>query len=380
MNTLKQVLPVSENMKDRKKIIHLIQALDNGGCENMLLRTLPLLLDFKHMIITLKKRGELAEQMEQKGIKIINIGQNNFLSIFSYLRLLKEIRKENPNIIITYLFHADAIGRIFLQVFTKIKIVPFLRTTYNHKEYWPARLFEKITKYFVKDYLANSESVKNFYVEKIGVAKEKITVIPNGIDVAFYDKIKKDENLRENLGIRKEELAIICVANLHINKGHKYLLKAFEDVYKENWNIKLLLVGDGKEKENLLRQIENYSSKNNILFLGKRNDVPQLLKISDIFVLPTLFEGMSNAIMEAMASGLAILASDIPENRKLLNLDNRFLFRVNDANDLASKILFLLSNSELRLDLGKKSRETIQKKFELKIVIQNFIKILNSLF
>lgn len=367
-------------MKNSKKIIYLIQSLDNGGCENMLLRTLPLLSDFKHTIVTLKKRGELAEQMKQKGIKLINIGQNNFLDIFSYFRLLKVIKKENPNVVITYLFHADAVGRIFLQLTTKYRVVPFLRTTYNHKKYWLARFFEKITKYFVKNYLANSESVKNFYVNKIGVKKEKITVIPNGIDLAFYNNIERDENLRASLGIKKEEVAIICVANLHINKGHKYLLEAFENIYKENGNTKLLLIGDGEEKENLLKQIVKYNSKNDIIFLGKRNDIPQLLKISDIFVLPTLFEGMSNAIMEAMAAGLPIITTDIPENKELIeDKITGILVPAKNSVALAQAIEKLISNSKERETLGESAKEKMKESFNIDIIISKLCQLFKSL-
>jgi len=364
----------------KKKIIHLIQALDNGGCENMLLRTLPLLNDFEHKIITLHHKGELAEQFEQKNISVVNINQKNLLDIFAYLRLLSLIKKEKPNLIFTYLFHADFIGRLFLQIFTSIKIIPSLRTTYNHRKYWPARLFEKLTKYFVKNYLANSESVKNFYVEKIGVKKEKIAVIHNGIDTDFYDTVKRNENLRENFGIKKEDIAIICVANLHINKGHRYLLEAFEEVYKENKKIKILLAGDGNEKENLLRQMENYQSKNNILFLGKRDDVPQLLKISDIFVLPTLFEGMSNAIMEAMTCSLPIITTDIPENRELIENDEAgILIPTKNSADIQKNLSFLLQDETWRKNLGKNARRKIIEKFEIKKIsekISNFYKIL----
>lgn len=371
-----------------KKIIHLIQSLDSGGCENMLLRTLPLLTDFEHKIITLKHPGELAEKINEKNITVINIGRKGFFDIFSYIRLLKTIKKIKPDLIFTYLFHADAIGRIFLQIFTETKIIPFLRTTYNYKKYWLARLFEKLTKFFVKNYLANSESVKNFYVEKIGVKKEKITVIPNGIDVDFYDKIERNENLRESFGLKKEDLAIICVANLHINKGHKYLLEAFEKLHSSppfqggelKRGLKLLIIGDGKEKRSLLNQIKNYQSKNNVLFLGKRNDVPQLLKISDIFVLPTLFEGMSNAIMEAMACRLAIITTDIPENRELIeNEKNGILVPIKNTIELKKQLFSILRDRELSKIIKENAKAKILQQFNIEKIAKSISSFIISL-
>ncbi len=369
----------------KKKIIHLIQSLDNGGCENMLLRTLPLLNDFEHLVVTLKTRGDLANQIEKMGIKVVSIEQKSLLDILAYFKLAREISRFNPRLIITYLFHADSIGRLFIQAISKTPVIPFLRTTYNHRKYWPPRLFEKLTKYFVKNYLANSESVKSFYTEKISVKKEKITIIPNGIDTNFYNKIARDENLRKSLGIKKEELAIICVANLHINKGHKYLLEAFEKVFCHsradgNSALHLLLVGDGDEKESLLNQSKNYQSKDNILFLGKQNDVSRLLKISDIFVLPTLFEGMSNALMEAMACGLAIITTDIPENQELIeNNKTGLLVPVKNINLINKALENLIEDKSLRNKLGNNAHIKLSKEFNLIKIVKKISKLYKSM-
>lgn len=365
---------------NNKKIIHLIQSLDNGGCENMLLRTLPFLNKFKHEIITISHSGELFEKFKEKNISVYNIGQKNPLDLPSYFRILKKIRKENPDIVLTYLFHADAIGRLFLQIFTKTKIIPFLRTNYNHPDYRFARIFEKTTKIFAKNYLANSQSVKNFYAENIGVPREEITVIPNGIDTEFYDRIKVNKKVIEILGVKKNEFFIICVANLHINKGHKYLLEAFENIYKKDCNIKLLLVGDGKEKKNLLRQIENYYSKKNILFLGKRNDVPELLKGSDIFVLPTFFEGMSNAIIEAMAVGLPIITTDIPENKELImNKVTGILIPKENIEALSEAINSLKNNPALAKKLSDNAKEYAKKKFDMRKISDEWENFLENI-
>lgn len=351
---------------NKKRVIHLIQALDNGGCENMLLRTLPLMTDFEHIIITLKKRGDLANKFEDKGLNVINIRQNNLFDIFAYKRLGGEITKNKPDIVITYLFHADLIGRLFLQpLFSSVSIISFLRTTYNHKIYWSARLFEKLSKNLVPHYLANSESVKEFYEKEIGVPEGKITVIPNGIDVKYFETIKRDEKFRQSLGIADDETVLICVANLLINKGHKYLLEAFEDVYKKNKKIKLLIVGDGTEKANLLNQIDLYNSKEKILFLGKRDDVPKLLKISDIFILSTLFEGMSNAVMEAMVCGLPIITTDIPENRILLNKSSALFVTTKSSSEIAKNIKLFLDDIKLADKLGKNAKQIILDNYDL---------------
>jgi glycosyltransferase involved in cell wall biosynthesis len=198
-------------------------------------------------------------------------------------------------------------------------------------------------------------------------------VIPNGIDVDFYNNLERDWNLRRGLGIEDNNFAIICVSNLHINKGHEYLLEAFENIYKENKNVKLLIVGDGNEKESLLKKSRNYQSKNDILFLGKRADIPRLLKISDIFVLPTLFEGMSNAIMEAMVSGLAVITTDIPENKCLIkNSENGILVPIKNASVIKDALIQLIKNKDLRTIIASSAKNYAKKSFSIDIIIKKW--------
>lgn len=364
-------------MVPKKKIIHITQSLDNGGCENMLLRTLPLLHEFEHKIITLKEPGELAPKFVSAGIVVETLQTTSLFDIPDIFHLRRLIRKENPDIILTYLFHADMIGRFTLHGATSAPIVPFLRTTYNHPKYLIARVLEWLTKPLVKQYLANSEAVRDFYVKHIGVHPEKITVIPNGIDIDYFDSITPDPKLRESLGIKPDDFVIICVANLHINKGHRYLLEAFEDVCKENANFHLLIVGDGVERDNLKNRIQGYTSKNNISFLGRRTDVPELLKISDCFVLPTLFEGQSNAIMEAMASSLAVITTNIPENRTLIKTDsNGILVPTENSIALIEAIQQIKEGTEMSKRLSKEAKRTIGGSFSLEKVVTKWENIL----
>lgn len=351
---------------EKKKIVHIIQSLDNGGCENMLLRTLPLLQAFDHIVITLKDPGELAPQFTSVGITVETIHCDGFYDISGIRRLRTVIHTKQPSIIITYLFHADMIGRMGLYNVTNAPVIPFLRTTYNHPKYLIARIVEWLTKPLVKQYLANSEAVKDFYTKHIGVRPKKITVIPNGIDTDYFDSILPDPKLRESLGIRLGNFVIICVANLHINKGHQYLLEAFETVNQKYPETHLLIVGDGAERNNLKNQLKEYQSKNNISFLGRRTDVPQLLKISDCFVLPTLFEGQSNALMEAMASGLPVITTDIPENRNLVeNNTSGFLVPIKNSTALSEAIQKIYKELKTKKTFSEKAKNTIHNFFSL---------------
>lgn len=269
----------------QKKILHIIQSLGNGGCENMLLRTLPLLDEFDHKIITLKELGELAPKFVSAGIAVETIHCDHLFDISGIKRLRKLVREEKADIIITYLFHADMLGRLALHSVTKSPIIPFLRTTYNHPRYLIARILEWLTKPLVKQYLANSEAVRDFYATAIGVRLEKITIIPNGIDVSLYEKADESK-VSQELNLPSERFVITCVANLASNKGHHYLLEAFESIFRKYPESYLLLVGEGEERSNLETQAKGCQAAENILFLGRRSDVPNILKISDCLSPP----------------------------------------------------------------------------------------------
>lgn len=367
-------------MTKKKKVFHLIQSLGNGGCENMLLRTLPLLSDFEHTILTLKEPGELAPKFITAGIPVESIDTKHLLSPSAIRRFRAKIREEDPDIIITYLFHADLLGRLTLAGTTSAPVIPFLRTTYNHPRYRIARLFEWLTKSLVQRYLANSEAVKDFYVRHIGVRPEQITVIPNGIDTEYFDQLVPDQKLQGSLSIGPDDFVIICVANLHPNKGHTFLLEAFKTLWTEFPHARLLLVGDGEERKNIETIVQSFHSKDAIRLLGRRNDVPALLKLSNLFILPTLFEGQSNAILEAMAAGVPVITTDIPENRVFIeNEKTGMLVEKENSNALESVMRKFLSEASSTQDIRARAKNFVGQSHSLTLVAQTWNNFLHTL-
>ena len=127
---------------------------------------------------------------------------------------------------------------------------------------------------------------------------------------------------------------------------------------------------EGEEKNNLFNQIKNYSSKDSILFLGRRDDVPALLKLSNLFILPTLFEGQSNAILEAMAAGIPVITTDIPENQELVtDKKTGILVPIKNSPLLAKAINGLLGDEQQIKNLSENSKRRILENFNTKIIV-----------
>jgi glycosyltransferase involved in cell wall biosynthesis len=354
-------------MKSKKPLVlHVIQSLDNGGCENFLLRCLPLMTKVNNRILTLKCKGDLAGKFEKAGIKVGCL-KGKWINLVSYAK------ETNPDLVVTYLFHADLLGRIYLGLLTKYKPIPYLRTTYNYSKYRWVRLFEKFTSSMVPKYLANSNSVKDFYVKRLGVEANKITVIPNGIDLKDYIISKTTrEKLRQSASVNKDEVVITCVANFHPSKGHEYLLRAFAEVFKKRKNTWLWLVGDGEERKNILKLSKELLINKRTIFWGKRNDVPIILGLSDIFVLPTLFEGMSNAILEAMASGLPVVASRITENSEIISSEkDGLLVRTENVSEMVEALEKLIKESKLGKEISNRAKEKISEMYNISNIAEN---------
>lgn len=358
----------------RKRVVHLIQSLNSGGCENLLLRTLPrLTTHYDQIIVTLSQRGELADQFEAKGIRVIDLHEPGIFRPALRRKLRYWIDELKPDLIMTYLFHADMIGRFVLSGQQSAPVVPYLVTTYNFWRYLPARFMERLTKGMVEQYLANSEAVKTYYVDQLGVRREAITTVPNGIDLSLFGRAR-GQTVRKELGLTKSDFVFTCVANLAPNKGHRYLLAAFERLGRTLPSAHLLIVGTGEQHDNLIRQAAGYATRGRIHFLGRRHDVPAVLAASDVFVLPTLFEGMSVAIVEAMAARIPVVTTDIPENRVLITHNmTGILVPVRSVNGLVEGLERLARDGRARKRFSEAAHDFVRSHLSIEAITTQWI-------
>lgn len=367
-----------KNMSPKKKILHLITGLGTGGTETALLRTLPKLQGHAdNEVCCLIGNGPMGKALEKSGIPVHYLKLKHAFDIGCVFRFKDIVRKIEPDLMITYLIHADLFGRIFGKILGIRKIVSSQRGSLLQWEF--LRFFDRATKSLVDRYTVQTASAKQELIKKLALPSDKFEVIPNAIDISEFDfDIDKTEKKSE-LEINPNNINIVCVSNLRRGKGHSYLLAAFENAFREHKQINLLIVGDGEEGNRLEKQVQNYSSKNNIHFLGKRSDVKEILKISDVFILPTLGEGMSNAIMEAMASGLAVITTNIQPNRELIDDKiNGILVPIRDTNALTIEIKSLLRNQDKRRQLGNKARQKIVESFSIDSVEKKWVALLKK--
>lgn len=352
----------------KKIILHFINGLEVGGAETQLLRILPELEKYhENMVCCAHGRGPIGKLLEEKGIKVHYLDLKNIFDFFAIKKFREIIKNYPPDIMVTYLIHADLCGRVLGKLFGIKKIVSSKRGALLQWEW--LSFFDRLTKKLVAHYLVQTETARKEWMNKLKLPEKKFTIIPNGIDIEkFRCEIDKKEK-KEQLEIKENSIVITCISKLRRGKGHVILLEAFEKFYQYNNNATLLIVGDGEKEEELKNSLINLSSKNNIKFLGNRSDVSEILSISDVFVLPTEKEGMSNAIIEAMVVGVPIITTDIPENRDILeNKKTGILVPVNDSGSLFENIKLLVSDKILWGKISRNSKSEAENKFDVRII------------
>lgn len=361
----------------KQKVIHFISDLDIGGTEKSLLTLLPALQHaFENTVCCALGHGSIGRKLEQKGIPVHYLDLQNRFDIRGIMRLYQLLTTVKPAIIVTYLIYADIVGRIAARLARVPAVVSSQRSSLHKRDY--LRLPDRITSCCVDLYIAQTEHAKQKLIQKLKISPHKITAIPNPIDqqTVTTDRVV----MRAQVGIPPTAIVITCVSNFRPGKGHATLLEAFEHLYQRNPHLVLVLIGDGMLKNKLILQTKSYASHVAIRWLGLRDDIPEILAISDIFVLPTRAEGMSNALLEAMAAGLPCIASNIPANKAVItNEMNGLLFVTNNSANLSNKIELLLKNQSFAKQLGIAARADVKKHHSVERIGEQWIQELQKL-
>lgn len=211
--------------------------------------------------------------------------------------------------------------------------------------------------------LGNADSIvalSSDMKEKLAkIGGKNICIIPNGIDLENYGNQCRNE-MRNKMKIRPADKIIIYVGRLHQIKGIEYLIKALEILKVQSFDFKLLVVGYGDRKSELEKMASNLGLEDEIIFVGKvpNSDVPKYLSAADIFVLPSLSEGFPTVILEAMASGLPIIATNVGAATDIIeNGKNGFLVEPKDSKEIAHKILSIFGDKDLYHNISLDNRE-----------------------
>ena len=372
------------------RVMQLVSNLDIGGAQEVV-RTLAENLNGAGCVsvVCTFEDGPLRVEIEALGIPVEVLSERRhsvldfprFLSEVLQLRreLLRVVNKYQIDVVQTHLLRSMD----FLALSLRLNAGPRVYWTFHNSLFdlrkdhlndhqWllkPKRmshhLLYRLGSYWVNGLVAVSEDVKKSILETMnGIPAEKISVILNCVDVSRYGKSINRNILRLGLGFVETDHLMTLVATFKRQKGHRFLLEALSSLVPQFPNLHVLFVGDGELRDDLQSLTQKLNLEKNVHFLGMRQDIPEILAISDSFVLPSLWEGLPMALIEAMASGLPVVATDVSGTRQVMVPGETGILVVpGDADELADAITQLLTNPARAHAMGTSARQRVENLF-----------------
>lgn len=346
------------------KILYFIDAPQPGGATNQLY-TLLKHLD-KNKFTPLVAFGDFPELNPWiKSLKELNITTlKTRLTNFNKLDAVKEFKRlfksADPQIIHLHLCHSGSLRAAFLAA--RMSHAKIIATEHDP---FKLNIFKKQVKRFTlrsTDHtIAVSENNRNFLTEAYGIRGSKITRIYNGVDLETYHPGTVSKNAV--LGLDTNNFVITTAAELHPRKGINYLIKAMPKLVEKISNVKLVIVGTGKARGDYEKLVKDMGLENKIKFLGFKENIPDILRASNVFVLPSVREAFGLAIVEAMATKIPVVASNIGGLQEILTKETGFMLKAKDSEAIANAILEIHDNPEFAKALTEKAFERVKKEF-----------------
>lgn len=345
------------------RILFIIPTLDRGGAEKQLtlLATRLPRSEFDVEVCALTRGGPFQQALEQAGIAVSVLHKRFKIDPFAAGRLARLIGRGRFDIVHTWLFAANSYGRWL----ARRARVPVVIASERCADHWKgaAELFiDRWLAPATDRILVNSRAVAEFYA-RAGIAAERIECIPNGVELEPGDGADP-QTIRAELGIPPGSPIMGFVGRLWPQKRVQDFLWAADIIKNVKPHVFSLVVGDGPQRDWLLRYAADIDMLDRVKFLGSRNDVPRLLAAIDLLVLPSEFEGMPNVVLEAMWAGKPVVATNIPgTDEVLVDGVTGFLVPVGDRAAIARRANLLLEDAALRERMGLAGRRRIESTF-----------------
>jgi len=359
-----------------RRIALCITDLEVGGAERSLVE-LATRLDrnrFAPVVYCLGPRPaespSCVRPLEEAGIDVRCLGARRTWEFFPLLRRLQRLLvDQSPDLIQTFLFHANIVGRIAARRAGVRRVVSGIRVAERDHRWhlWTDRFTARL----VDRYVCVSRAVARFSSTHAGLPEQRLTVIPNGIDAAQY-RGEPAADLQA-CGIEPGRRVVTCVGRLDRQKGVRWLLQMAPHWLERLPDCDLLLVGKGPLREPLERFCRSQGISDRVHFAGWRPDVPEILAASHLLVLPSKWEGMPNMVLEAMASRLPVLATDVEGVREILGpATDAQTVPYGDSEAFIEEICRLMSDPSAAAELGESNRLRAEREFTYEHMVTSY--------
>ena len=380
----------------KARVLHLITRLDRGGsADNTILTVFGLLKKGYYVTLvsgqTLNPTLKLAELDWQKGKDWVEVPElvrqiSPIRDIKAFFKIYVLIKRGCFHLVHTHSSKAGILGRLA----AKLAGVPIIVHTphghvfYGYYEPILTRLFllvERIWAKLTDRIVTLTEKGKQEHIQLKVAPTDKFAVIPSGVELRDFLRVQKSSpTLRQELGIVSGDRVVGSVGRFVPIKGYRYFLEAAKEILDQQSDVLFLLVGDGPLEEELKAFAEALGIAPRAVFAGYRADVAKMIALMDVFVLPSLNEGMGKVVVEAMAEGKPVVATKVGGVPELV-LDNLtgILCPPKDSFAMAEAILKLLRNKELARKMGAEGRKRVYPRYDAKVMVEKIERLYGNL-
>jgi len=362
-------------------VVHVMQV---AGAEVLVTETIRRLeTAIEPVVLCLDAIGPLGEELQRAGVPVIALGRKSGLDWATAGAIARQVRERDLDVVHAHQytpFFYGGLGAWWAGRQTKVIFT-------EHGRHYPdvvspkrrlanrlvlRRLADRVTA--VCEFSARALAVND------GFEAESVEVIENGIDVERYDAVADRRALREQLNLDATRRYIACIARFHPVKDHHMLIEAFARVARDLPDVDLLLVGDGPLRPDLQAQVAAIDLQSRVRFMGVRSDVPEILKAVDVFALTSVSEAASITLLEAMATGLPVVVTNVGGNPEIVRagIDGELVPR-GDAAEMGDALRKVLTHSTLARSMGLNGAQQVRERYRLDRTIERYARIYKDL-
>lgn len=365
------------------KILHVVPSFNIGGMEKIIcafINKSP--RDIFHNILPLDGKLKAVRWIQNENVTSVKFDKT--ANRAEYFRELYSLIKSNkPELIMTY--NWGATDAIWLGKLARVKTIIHSEHGFNIDEAKVNNFKRDCLRYFLyrltDRVIVVSHELQNFMLKKIRLKKGKVVFIPNGVNTKIFCPNSKEKNgIKKKLGISDNNLVIGYVGRLNPIKNFELMLDMFDKCLQKNQNIKLLIVGDGPEKEKIERMCSTKKIQNNVVLIGEKENVLSFLRIMDIFLLTSHREQMPMTVLESMSAGVPVASVKVGELPYIINqYQNGILFEKDESSEeMANQLTAFLARRDVE-QLKDNARLKVKKYYNEEKMINKYLELIRSI-